>query len=195
MFLAAFGLLKPLAGAVVQEGIDVAVILNALRALRGDRGAAGPAAPGTSVGERFRAEHREFVPQLAKIRTTADRLADLEPEDLSRQLAEVRWFLLERLPQHEEEEEAVVYPVVEKLLGGEDPMASMARAHLEIGHLSRVFAQLLKDLPAEGPTREDLMDLRRVLYGLHAILRLHFAQEEEAYAWLASESEEPVPVG
>ncbi len=30
------------------------------------------------------------------------------------------------------------------------------------------------------------MDLRRVLYGLHAILRLHFAQEEEAYAWLAS---------
>ena len=26
-----------------------------------------------------------------------------------------------------------------------------------------------------------------MLYGLHAILRLHFAQEEEAYAWLASE--------
>jgi hypothetical protein len=34
---------------------------------------------------------------------------------------------------------------------------------------------------------EDLVDLRRVLYGLHAILRLHFAQEEEAYSWLASE--------
>ena len=31
------------------------------------------------------------------------------------------------------------------------------------------------------------MDLRRVLYGLHAILRLHFAQEDEAYAWLASD--------
>ena len=37
------------------------------------------------------------------------------------------------------------------------------------------------------------MDLRRVLYGLHAILRLHFAQEEEAYSWLASGDEEPVP--
>ena len=36
------------------------------------------------------------------------------------------------------------------------------------------------------------MDLRRVLYGLHAILRLHFAQEEEAYAWLASGDEESV---
>ena len=39
MVLAAFGLLPPVAGALVQEGIDVAVILNALRAL-GD-GAAG----------------------------------------------------------------------------------------------------------------------------------------------------------
>ena len=35
------------------------------------------------------------------------------------------------------------------------------------------------------------MDLRRVLYGLYAILRLHFAQEEEAYAWLASSDDDP----
>jgi hypothetical protein len=43
------------------------------------------------------------------------------------------------------------------------------------------------DMPTGAPTPEDLVDLRRVLYGLHAILRLHFAQEEEAYAWLAAE--------
>lgn len=34
MSAAAFGLLPPVAGAPVQEAIDVAVILNALRALR-----------------------------------------------------------------------------------------------------------------------------------------------------------------
>jgi hypothetical protein len=67
-------------------------------------------------------------------------------------------------------------------------MSSMARAHIEIDHLARVFRSLLEELPPEGPGPEDLMDLRRVLYGLHAVLRLHFAQEEEAYAWLASES-------
>jgi hypothetical protein len=66
-------------------------------------------------------------------------------------------------------------------------MGTMARAHLEIDHLSRVFVHLVDDVPAEGPAPEDLVDLRRVLYGLHAILRLHFAQEEEAYSWLASE--------
>jgi hypothetical protein len=75
-------------------------------------------------------------------------------------------------------------------------MASMARAHVEIDHLSRVLRALVDDLPAGGPTPDDLIDLRRVLYGLHAILRLHFAQEEEAYAWLAAEepADEPVPV-
>ncbi len=35
MIVAAFGYLPPVAGALLQEGIDVAVILNALRALRG----------------------------------------------------------------------------------------------------------------------------------------------------------------
>jgi len=45
-----------------------------------------------------------------------------------------------------------------------------------------VFGYLLSDVPPEGPGPEDLVDLRRVLYGLHAILRLHFAQEEERVA-------------
>jgi hypothetical protein len=72
-------------------------------------------------------------------------------------------------------------------------MSSMARAHVEIEHLARVYRQLLIELPPDGPEPEDLMDLRRVLYGLHAILRLHFAQEEEAYAWLSAD--EPLAVG
>jgi soluble P-type ATPase len=192
MIAGAFGLFVPVVGALIQELIDVASILNALRALGGGaRPAAGHET--TDVAERFRAEHREFAPELMRVRSVADRLGGLTPEELRRELEAVRRFVVERLPQHEEEEEAAVYPVVARMLGGEDPMSSMARAHLEISHLARVFRQLLDDLPEDGPTPDDLVDLRRVLYGLHAILRLHFAQEEEAYAWLSS-GEEPVPV-
>ena len=39
---------------------------------------------------------------------------------------------------------------------------------------------------------EDKTDLRRILYGSHAILRLHFAQEEEQYLPLLSAGIEPV---
>jgi heavy metal translocating P-type ATPase len=188
MFLGAAGLLLPVAGALVQEAIDVAVIVNALRALRGDRASAQAAAgPGSQVGERFRAEHREFAPELQRIRSVADRLDTFAPAQAREELERIRWFLLERLPRHEQEEEAAVYPVVARLMGGEDPMGSMERAHMEIEHLARVFGHLVADVPEDGPTRDDLVDLRRVLYGLHAVLRLHFAQEEEAYSWLASD--------
>jgi heavy metal translocating P-type ATPase len=187
MLLGAVGLLPVVGGALFQEAIDVAVILNALRALSGGRAARQRAGLGSNVGDRFRDEHREFMPWLARIRTVADRLETYSPVEARDELQQVRWFLTERLPQHEEEEEAAVYPVVSKLMGGDDPMGTMARAHLEIDHLSRVFVHLVDDVPAEGPAPEDLVDLRRVLYGLHAILRLHFAQEEEAYSWLASE--------
>jgi iron-sulfur cluster repair protein YtfE (RIC family) len=187
MLFGAAGVLVPVAGAVIQELIDVAVILNALRALRGDAQDRLARGPGSDVGERFRAEHREFVPEMNRIRTVADRLDRMPREQVQNELELVRVFLLERLVQHEQEEEATVYPVVARLLGGEDPMATMSRAHVEISHLTRLFTQLLVDLPDGGPGPEDLPDLRRVLYGLHAILRLHFAQEEEAYSWLADE--------
>ncbi|MGZ8600058.1 MAG: heavy metal translocating P-type ATPase [Actinomycetota bacterium] len=187
MLLGAFGLLQPVRGALVQELIDVAVIVNSLRALRGDRRSRLGAGPGSQVGDRFRAEHKEFAPDLARVRTVADRLDRFTAVEGKAELERIREFLLERLPRHEQEEEAAVYPIVARLMGGEDPMASMERAHLEIQHLARVFGHLLSDLPDEGPSREDLVDLRRVLYGLHAILRLHFAQEEEAYSWLASD--------
>jgi heavy metal translocating P-type ATPase len=188
MIFGALGLLPVVGGALFQEAIDVAVILNALRALSGGRAARQRAGLGSNVGDRFRDEHREFVPWLARIRTVADRLESYSPVEARDELQQIRWFLTERLPQHEEEEEAAVYPVVSRLMGGEDSMGTMARAHLEIDHLSRVFVHLVDDVPPEGPAAEDLVDLRRVLYGLHAILRLHFAQEEEAYSWLASEA-------
>lgn len=196
MLLGAVGLLPPVGGAVLQEVIDVAVILNSLRALSGGRvPRAVRRVAGTDVAERFRAEHREFTPWLQRVRQLADRLDELPPEQAMAELEQIRWFVQERLARHEREEEETVYPVVAALMGGEDPMGTMHRAHMEIEHLVRVFAHLYEDLPADGPTVEDRVDLRRVLYGLHAILRLHFAQEEEAYSWISAEgAAAPAPV-
>lgn len=180
MAFAAAGTLAPLAGALVQEAIDVAVILNALRALGGARGPALDAR-GAALGARFRREHRELWPDVDRIRRVADGLDELSPEARYDALEEVRRFLVERLVPHEREEDARMYPVVAKVLGGEDPTGTMTRAHLEIAHLSRLFVRQLEAMAGDGPSPDDLRDLRRILYGLYAILRLHFAQEEEAY--------------
>jgi heavy metal translocating P-type ATPase len=180
MGFAAAGALAPVAGALVQEAIDVAVILNALRALGGGRTHA-PDARGAALGARFRREHQELLPDVDRIRRVADRLDELSPEAQRDALEEVRRFLVERLVPHEREEDARMYPVVAKVLGGEDPTGTMTRAHLEIAHLSRLFVRQLDAMAGDGQSSEDLRDLRRILYGLYAVLRLHFAQEEEAY--------------
>ncbi len=78
--------------------------------------------------------------------------------------------------------------MVAHLVGGDDPTVTMSREHVEIAHLARLLGRLLDDLGPAGPAPEDLPELRRVLYGLHAILTLHFAQEEEAYLSLLSEN-------
>jgi hypothetical protein len=88
---------------------------------------------------------------------------------------------------HERSDDAQLYPVLAKLLGGEDPMGTMSRTHREIIHLARLYTRFVADLPPEGPELIERRDLQRVLYSLSAILRLHFAQEEEIFATVADE--------
>jgi heavy metal translocating P-type ATPase len=192
MIAAALGWLPPTAGAVLQEGIDVAVILNALRALGGYRLRAIRPAVETALSQRFHAEHAELLPVVNRVRTVADRLDEQEPARSLEDVREVYRFLVEELLPHEAAEERDFYPAIAKLLGGEDPTGTMVRAHVEIAHLARVLGQLVEDLPPGGPSDEDLPELRRVLYGLYAILRLHFAQEEEAYLSLFESAPQPV---
>lgn len=83
---------------------------------------------------------------------------------------------------HESEEQQSAYPLIGKMLNSENPTGPLIQTHYEIRRLSRLFARLVAQLPAAGPAKEDLRDLRRLLYGLHAILSLHFAQEDELYS-------------
>jgi iron-sulfur cluster repair protein YtfE (RIC family) len=182
MTAAAVGLLPPVGGALFQEAIDVAVILNALRALGGGgwrrpRADAGAARAGAQV----QAEHRELLPRIRALRQLADRLDRLAPEQAVAELQAAHRFLVEELLPHERREDTSLYPAVARLLGGEDPTAAMSRAHLEIAHLVSGFGRLVAELPPEGPGPDDLPELRRLLYGLHALLQLHMAQEEESY--------------
>ena len=75
----------------------------------------------------------------------------------------------------------MLYPVLEHVLGGREPTAPMSRAHIEILHQIRRLGALLDEMGDDDPDVEDIDEIRRLLYGLHAILRLHTLQEEESY--------------
>src|SRR5487761_2778649 len=196
MGFAAFGALPVVAGAVRLEVIDVAVILNALRALRGGTEVRVhvPGWAETSAG--LRSEHREVAPALARIRLLADGIDALPAGGAAAELEATRSFLVDDLVRHERQEDRTIYPMLAQAIGNEDATAALHRTHTEIFHLIGLYDRLVGDLPPEGPAPEDMVDLRRVLYGLDAILRLHMAQEEELYTSLDDEADEvPVPDG
>ena len=185
MAAAALGLLPPVAGALLQEAIDVAAIVNALRVLRVP--IPGRAAFGVTDAEisRLHSEHQELEGVLSSVRATAEQLSTLAPADAIAALQAVEKLLRERLLEHERDDDQVIYPRIERALGGDDPIPTLHHAHRAIQQLGRTMRGMVDDLPPEGPGPAAIDDFRRVLYGLEAISRLHFAEEEEVYHALA----------
>jgi len=187
MGIAAAGFLAPVLGALVQEAIDVAVIGNALRALAGPRTGAGRRWLPPDVVERLRADHNRLQPVLDRVDAAALAVSGPEPEAAKPELIAVAALLRRELLPHERDDEQSLYPRLAGILRGTDPMAAMSRTHREIFHLARLYDRLVAELPS-GPIPEfELAQLRRLLHGLGAILRLHFEQEEEMFQALAAE--------
>lgn len=181
MGLAAWGLLAPALGAVLQEAIDLAVIANALRAARERPGHIRISDEDARLLRRFGMEHPELRPIVEEVRAAADALAAPPTADVMERLDKLRRRLVDELEPHEMAEGAELYPVLDRVLGSSEATTTMSRAHVEISHLIRKFVRLLDDVGADGLDETDVARLRQLLYGLHAICSLHFAQEEESY--------------
>ena len=194
MGFAAWGLLSPLAGAILQEFIDVIAVANALRALRGPGGKNLDTSRHAGVLNSIRADHQRLMPGVKRIRIVADRLDHLSAARLRIELAKLHSFLTQEVLPHDEAEEKSLYPIVSRLIGGDDPTATMARAHTEIARLTNILGSFLDEMGAENFTEEDRRELRAVLYGLDAILRLHFSQEEESYLALIDTETDTKPM-
>jgi heavy metal translocating P-type ATPase len=197
MIVAAFGFLPPAAGALLQEGIDVAVILNALRALTGGQHEGVTVSPEIAVMLRgFAVEHEELRDALDSLRTAAGLLSvGMTPEALDA-LHDAYTALVERILPHERAEENQLYPALVGPLGGPEATAPMSRTHAEIERLTRRLGRHLAQIDATesaGPGRVE--DLLACLYGLHAVLALHFTQEEESYFALDNHPGSPDPTG
>ncbi len=182
MVVAALGYLPATAGALLQEGIDVLAILWALRAGIPHRAASVPLPPASAeLVARMAAEHMAVLPLVERIREVADDL-DARPQapggvaevraPVEALMAEIDAVLL----PHERAEEHELLPVMASALGGYDPLGALSRSHAEI---ELYAAQLHRMLEGEVSRDDHIAELRRCLYGLYGILRLHNAQEEE----------------
>ena len=128
---------------------------------------------------------RRCAPRLIVSLAVADQIGVVTPERALELVQEVRQFLFVELLPHEQAEDSELYPALARVLGGDDTTGTMSRGHAEIAHLTHRLGRVLDDIDNHRLEGEDATDVLRLLYGLHAVLTLHFSQEDESYLSLA----------
>jgi heavy metal translocating P-type ATPase len=185
MIAAAFGYLTPVAGAVTQEVIDVAVILNALRALGPPWGAPRKHLH-TEASRALLQNHEDLTPVLDRLREIADELDEAEPLRAVALIAEADTIVKKNVAEHEKHDESTVYPELAKILRSRLGLAAMSRAHREILHLSRLLARLADGLEPAAADHYLIRDAQRVIEAIEALVRIHNAQEEDIYETISA---------
>src|SRR5512143_682034 len=134
-----------------------------------------------TLTQPLRDEHKELFPHVDRIRQVAEFIGDAPITEVRRGVEEVYDFLANHLKPHAEAEDAALYPAVQKVLGSPDATRTMSRDHTEIGRYIDELASLKENLSTVALTSELTRSLRRVLYGVYALVKVHFAKEEEVY--------------
>ncbi|MGJ5180738.1 heavy metal translocating P-type ATPase [Bradyrhizobium oligotrophicum] len=187
MGAAAFGLLQPVPAALVQEAIDVAVILNALRALLpAGRGKAGQIT--AEDGRGLRHNHQALLRGLDRLRAIVDALDEASPERAPGLIVEANALVQDQVVAHERDDEGSVYPRLARLLQDSHGLSAMSRAHREILHLARLLGRVVEDLPSEKVDRYLIRDAQRVIEAIETLVRMHTAQEDDIYEAVAARS-------
>ena len=180
MFFAAIGWLPPIAGALTQEAIDIAVILNALRALTPGYKFGRQAMP-AATATALRQDHERIESGLDRLREIADALDDAEGVAAVTLISEANTIIARQIVKHEREDETKVYPELARFLADNHGLGAMSRAHREIIHLARLLGQLADGLTPNDADRYLIRDAQRVIESIEALVRIHNAQEEDIY--------------
>jgi Hemerythrin HHE cation binding domain len=184
MLAAAAGWLPPVAGALTQEAIDVAVILNALRALHmghrlGHRLGRHTMSPAAATALRL--GHERMESGLDRLREIADALDDAEGAAAVTLIGEADRIVTQQIVAHERDDESTVYPRLTKFLADGHGLGAMSRAHREVIHSARLLGLLADGLMAADADRYLIRDAQRVIESIEALVRIHNAQEEDIY--------------
>jgi heavy metal translocating P-type ATPase len=185
MAAATAGWLAPVPAAIIQEFIDVAVIVNALRALQSPHRRARRTMP-AQAGAALQQGHLALRRGLDRLRAIADELDAADLANAPALLAEANDIVQGQVVAHERDDEGNVYPTLAKLLADTHGLSAMSRAHREILHLARLLARIVEDLPLEKVDHFLVRDAQRVIEAIDALVGIHTAQEEDIYEAVAA---------
>jgi iron-sulfur cluster repair protein YtfE (RIC family) len=117
----------------------------------------------------------------------ADSVGSAPAAEVVEGVDDVLAFLTADLATHAVAEETALYPTVGDVLGSPAATETMIRDHAEIQAYAGELGLVRDIVVAEGLGNTAACEMRRLLYGLYALVRLHLAKEEEIYVPLLDE--------
>lgn len=185
MIAAAFGYVTPIAGALIQEAIDVAVILNALRALA-PPGAFDHPPMSEAAATVLREDHERIETSLERLRQIADALDGAMAAEAVDHVLEANRIVETVIVGHEREDEEAIYPRVSNYLNDSHGLSAMSRAHREILHHARLLGRLSDGLRPHEAEPYLIRDAQRIIESIESLVHIHNAQEEDIYEHAAA---------
>lgn len=126
-------------------------------------------------------EHQQLFPHIENLREVADSIGQAPTAEIQRELEAAYDFLAHHLLVHAQAEDRVLYPVVAQAIGAPQATDTMRRDHVEIGKLIEELGSLRRSSGAQELSEGHARALRRVLYGLYTLVKVHFLKEEDVY--------------
>ncbi|MCJ7711314.1 MAG: hemerythrin domain-containing protein [Chloroflexi bacterium] len=124
--------------------------------------------------------HERLLNHVDQMPALADSMLTASSAEVKAGLAEMSAFLSETLLPHIDAAERTVYPELERMFQNRHSMAPMRREHEEIRKHVTVLGGLTRQIGEGQVTIGRTLGLRRVMFQLYALLKVHLA-EEEAY--------------
>ena len=123
--------------------------------------------------------HDRLIPHVEQLARLAGMIDEgITPEFLAQCEAEHRFIVGQLLP-HMEAIETTLYGELDRLMEGRHSMAPMRREHAELRRLIESTGPVPRRRHVRRAWgRAEAIGLRRALYRLHAMLRVHLAEEE-----------------
>lgn len=123
--------------------------------------------------------HERILRRVDQLPAIADGLLTSKAGDIPQGLHETSTFLTGTLIPHVDAAERTLYPEMERMLQNRHSMTPMRREHAEVRRLVAEFTKLAAQVESGGAGIGRRLALRRVLFQLYAVVKVHLAEEDE----------------
>jgi hypothetical protein len=122
--------------------------------------------------------HARLIPHVDRLLDLAEMVGTVDCSAVHSLFADEYAFIVGQLVPHMQAIEGTLYPRLEELMEGRHSMAPMRQEHAAMTRLVEELGRYRQHADGCRWSAVEGMALRRALYRLHSILKVHLAEEE-----------------